>query len=83
LDAVAELGARGSSPSNRAIAEYAGVADAGQISKLLRRLERVGLLANSGGGHPRGEANAWALTAAGERVAQGIRLHGGRAREAA
>jgi AcrR family transcriptional regulator/DNA-binding MarR family transcriptional regulator len=55
--------------SNRAIAEYAGVADPGQISKLLARLERADLVANTGQGHPKGEPNAWTLTPRGERLA--------------
>ena len=42
LAGVAELGGRGSDPSNRQVGEYAGIADAGQVSKLLRRLERLG-----------------------------------------
>jgi AcrR family transcriptional regulator len=69
--------------SNRAVGEYAGVADPGQISKLLRRLERVGLLANTGEGHAKGEPNAWTLTAKGEQVVQGIGVHSTREREAA
>jgi AcrR family transcriptional regulator len=76
LESVAELGGGGSYPSNRAVAVRAGVHDPGQISKLLRRLERLGLLANGGeGAHVRGEPNAWALTAKGEQVAHSIRLH--------
>ncbi len=55
--------------SNRAVGEHAGVADPGQISKLLRRLERLGLVANTGGGHLSGEPNAWRLTAQGTQVA--------------
>jgi AcrR family transcriptional regulator len=55
--------------SNRAIAEHAGVSDPGQISKLLRRLERLGLAVNAGGGHLSGEPNAWRLTAQGCQVA--------------
>jgi hypothetical protein len=44
----------------------------------LRRLEGLGLLENTGeGAHAKGEPNAWALTAKGERVAQSIRLHRG------
>ena len=35
--------------SNRLIADRAGIADPGQISKLLRRLERPGLVVNSAG----------------------------------
>jgi AcrR family transcriptional regulator/DNA-binding MarR family transcriptional regulator len=60
--------------SNRVVAEQAGIADQGQVSKLLARLERLGLTANAGVGHSRGEANAWNLTPLGERVAQRLRL---------
>jgi AcrR family transcriptional regulator len=58
--------------SNRGVGERAGVSDQGQISRLLARLERLGLAENGGEGHTRGEANAWTLTAAGHRVALGI-----------
>ena len=61
--------------SNRGAAEQAGVSDQGQISKLLARLERLGLIANTGAGHARGERNAWTLTLTGRRVAQGIRAY--------
>jgi AcrR family transcriptional regulator len=61
--------------SNREVAERAGIHDAGQVSKLLRRLESLGLLANSGEGHAKGEPNAWGLTPRGEQVARSIRLH--------
>jgi len=61
--------------SNRQIAERAGIVDQGQISKLLRRLERLGLTANGGAGHAQGEPNAWRLTAQGEDVARSIRRH--------
>jgi AcrR family transcriptional regulator len=54
--------------SNRVVGELAGVPDQGQISKLLARLERLGLAANTGDGHSRGESNAWSLTTLGERV---------------
>jgi AcrR family transcriptional regulator len=56
--------------SNRVVGERAGVTDPGQISKLLRRLERLGLVVNTGGGHQNGEPNAWQLTALGGKVAQ-------------
>jgi AcrR family transcriptional regulator len=75
LDAVVELARGGTHPSNREIAESAGIQDAGQVSKLLRRLERIGLLANGGGGHAKGEPNAWGLTLQGELVARSIRAH--------
>jgi AcrR family transcriptional regulator len=61
--------------SNRGVGEQAGVADQGQISKLLARLERLGLAVNTGEGHLKGEPNAWTLTATGRRVTQTIRLH--------
>jgi hypothetical protein len=70
LECIAELGGRGSAPSNREVAQSAGVADPGQISKLLRRLERLGLTVNTGGGHQSGEPNAWKLTPLGGQVAQ-------------
>jgi AcrR family transcriptional regulator len=70
LECIAELGGRGSGPSNRAVAESAGVTDPGQISKLLRRLERLGLAVNTGRGHQSGEPNAWQLTPLGAKVAR-------------
>ncbi len=54
--------------SNRQVGETAGVHDQGQISKLLARLERLGLIQNAGQGQPRGEPNAWGLTARGFEV---------------
>jgi AcrR family transcriptional regulator len=83
LDGVAELAGRGSDPSNREVGDFAGIQDAGQVSKLLRRLERLGLLANSGLGHAKGEPNAWRLTAKGEQVARSIRAHSRSESEAA
>jgi hypothetical protein len=61
--------------SNRHIGEHAGIHDQGQISKLLGRLERIGLLANTGVGHTKGEPNAWHLTALGESVAEQLSLN--------
>ncbi len=75
LEGIAELGGRGSSPSNREVGERAGITDPGQVSKLLARLERLGLLANTGPGRVKGEPNAWSLTAKGEMVAGNIRMH--------
>lgn len=54
--------------SNRQIADVAGIHDQGQISKLLGRLERLGLIANDGAGQAKGEANAWGLTPKGREV---------------
>jgi AcrR family transcriptional regulator len=69
--------------SNRQVAERAGVHDPGQISKLLMRLERIGLLANTGRGYTSGEPNAWWLTPLGERVAAQLRLGARQGRRAA
>jgi AcrR family transcriptional regulator/DNA-binding MarR family transcriptional regulator len=60
--------------SNRAVGNEAGVTDQGQISKLLARLDRLGLIANTGAGQVKGEPNAWRLTTTGERIAQSIQL---------
>jgi AcrR family transcriptional regulator len=51
--------------NNREIADAAGLADEGQTSKLLARLERQGVIENVGLGPARGEPNAWVLTASG------------------
>jgi len=67
LAAVAELGGRGSNPSNREVSDLARVQDQGQISKLLSRLEGLGLLENTGG-HTQGVPNAWQITPRGEEV---------------
>jgi AcrR family transcriptional regulator/DNA-binding MarR family transcriptional regulator len=68
--------------SNRRVADAAGVADQGQISKLLARLEHLGLIDNSGAGPARGEPNVWRLTPRGEEVARAIRTQtGGAGRE--
>jgi DNA-binding MarR family transcriptional regulator len=61
--------------SNRVVGERSGVFDQGQISRLLARLERLGLAVNTGEGHLRGEANAWTLTEIGARVVQNIGAH--------
>lgn len=54
--------------SNRTIAADAGVTDQGQISKLLTRLEKLGLITNSGLGPGRGAPNSWTLTDEGQAV---------------
>jgi AcrR family transcriptional regulator len=54
--------------SNRRVADAAGVQDQGQISKLLARLEHLGLIENAGLGSTRGEPNAWRLTPRGHEV---------------
>ena len=69
LDCIAKL----PGACNREVAKHAGIFDQGQISKLLARLERLGLIENSCGGQPKGKPNAWSLTPAGWQVTQSIR----------
>jgi AcrR family transcriptional regulator len=66
------------SASNRIVAERAGIADQGQISKLLARLEHLGLAQNTGEGQTKGEPNAWTLTPRGREVEHTIHLQSDR-----
>jgi AcrR family transcriptional regulator len=75
LVAVAELGGRGSDPSNRQVGESAGITDQGQISKLLGRLQRLGLIDNNGLGPGTGAPNAWSLTPTGRELANSIQVN--------
>jgi hypothetical protein len=59
--------------SNREIAEGAGIADQGQISKLLTRLERLQLVRNMGEGQVKGAPNEWYLTDRGAGVERATR----------
>jgi AcrR family transcriptional regulator len=54
--------------SNRGLARHAGGVDAGQISKLLRRLEDHGLIANHGEVEYSWSANSWFLTDRGREL---------------
>ena len=59
--------------SNRQIGKAAGIEDQGQISKLLHRLQKVGLIDNGNGDVPfRGASNAWTLTERGERITRSL-----------
>jgi AcrR family transcriptional regulator len=60
--------------SNREIAAAAGIADQGQVSKLLTRLEHLGLIHNDGIGHAKGAPNAWLLTPRGHDVERAISI---------
>jgi AcrR family transcriptional regulator len=68
LDAVA----RYPDASNRHAGEVAGIADQGQVSKLLSRLERLGLLENAAGTAGKGAPNAWRLTEKGCAMQQAV-----------
>jgi AcrR family transcriptional regulator len=52
--------------SNRHIADHSGIADEGQISRLLGRLSKCELVENSG--RVKGEPNAWQLTQRGHAI---------------
>jgi AcrR family transcriptional regulator len=71
---VLEVLASYAGASNRVVGERSGVTDQGQISRLLARLERLGLAANTGNGYLKGESNAWRLTPLGEKVTQQLEL---------
>ncbi len=73
LLAIGELVGNGSGPSNRQVADASGVADPGQISRLLARLEHLGLIENSGGPPLSGEPNVWRLTSKGQEIERTIR----------
>jgi AcrR family transcriptional regulator len=84
LSAIGELApaqaGRVGGPSNREVAARAGVADEGNISRMLARLEGLGLVERDGvparPQRPRGEANAWRLTERGEEVRTAVKRPG-------
>lgn len=70
--------------SNRLVADRAGIHDPGQVSKLLARLQRLGLIDNQGvGAHAKGEPNAWTLTAKGRQLLHSINVGITHSRQAA
>jgi AcrR family transcriptional regulator/DNA-binding MarR family transcriptional regulator len=72
LLAVGELGGQNPDPSNRQVGDAAGIRDQGQISKLLARLENLGLIRNISQPHAKGEPNAWTLTKRGAEVREAL-----------
>jgi AcrR family transcriptional regulator len=62
--------------SNREVADRAGVSDQGQISKLLVRLAKLGLIENDR--RVKGERNDWRLTPKGDEVRRAIDLQAAR-----
>ena len=61
--------------SNREVGEGADIIDQGQTSKLLARLESLGLIQNTGEGHAKGATNSWRLTAKGLEVQHALQTH--------
>jgi AcrR family transcriptional regulator len=64
--------------SNREIGLASGIQDQGQISKLLTRMCKLGLIENSGAGLARGAPNAWTLTGKGQKIELAIGQRVGR-----
>jgi DNA-binding PadR family transcriptional regulator len=75
LTAIERLGSDAGPPSNREVARAAGVFDNGQISKLLKRLQLLGLIENTGEGAAKGKRNAWRLTPKGKQVRGAMAAH--------
>jgi AcrR family transcriptional regulator len=63
--------------SNRDVGIASGVSDQGQISRLLSRMERLGLMLNLGGEPGRGGSNAWSLTERGAEIARAMGARAG------
>jgi AcrR family transcriptional regulator len=72
---LAALAAR-PADSNRQIGEHAGISDQGQISKLLHRLDTLGLIHNAAA-DTKGSPNAWTLTPHGAQVEASLRMERG------
>jgi AcrR family transcriptional regulator len=60
--------------NNREVSGCAGISDQGQISRLLWRLEDLGLVQNTGG-REQGTPKAWSLTPLGEQALQASHPH--------
>jgi AcrR family transcriptional regulator/DNA-binding MarR family transcriptional regulator len=56
--------------SSRQVADASGIADPGQVSRLLNRLRTSGLIQDNGVGPTKGMARAWSLTERGEGILQ-------------
>jgi AcrR family transcriptional regulator len=74
---IRALGAISERPgaSNRMVAGECDIKDQGQISKLLSRLERLGLIENRGPGQDRGGSNAWHITDRGSEIVRATNMH--------
>ncbi len=76
LRALAQLSMRAPTrrgPSNRQVAEAAGIGDQGQASKLLARLAAHGLIEEAARRRSRGEPHRWRLTPKGRRLEAALR----------
>jgi AcrR family transcriptional regulator/DNA-binding MarR family transcriptional regulator len=80
---VLETIAKAPGISNLGVARHAQINDQGQVSKMLSRLERHGLVQNTGRGQSRGAPNEWRLTPKGQEIEQDVRAHARADREQA
>jgi hypothetical protein len=81
---IGQMNDRGSAPSNRDVSWATGDTDAGQMSKLLMRLEALALVENTTfHGNGRGRANEWRLTPQGRELAAVIEARSAGARRSA
>jgi AcrR family transcriptional regulator len=60
---------------NREIGDAAGIAHESQISRLLVRLARLGLIEDNRAGQPPGARNAWLIASKGSEVERALRHH--------
>ncbi len=56
--------------SSKQVADASGIADPGQVSRLLSRLQRYDLIQDSGVGPTKGQARSWTLTERGQGILQ-------------
>lgn len=71
IAAIAAINEEGANPSNNDICWATGDTNKGQMSRLLQRLDRLGLIENvSNNGNGQGGSNAWRLTARGRALAR-------------
>jgi predicted transcriptional regulator len=59
--------------SNREVAAGIGIGDEAQSSKLLARMQDLGLVVNRSDTHRRGGRSAWYLTVAGRQLARALK----------
>lgn len=73
LAAIEAMNDQGTLPSNNDICWATGDTNKGQMSRLLQRLERIGMIENvSNNGNGQGGSNQWRLTARGKSI---VRAH--------
>ena len=77
LEALAELGGRGSGLSSRQLADAAEISNHAQASRLLARLQGLGLAENTSEHTAKKTPNAWRLTPRGAEIERALRVEPG------